>query len=192
MADRVEAGLDRDVELMLRVKEADEEVFDELVRRYREPLTNFFYSLCWNIHTAQDCAQEVLVRLWLARERYEPSAKLSTYIFRVARNHWLTALRRRKCRPEPMYLEEMWQPVVDDGSLEKLLMRRYMDRRIKLAIAGLPERYRLVFVLSHFQGMKYAQIAEVLEIPVGTVKSRMSAAVRVLREKIAEEMGDER
>ena len=192
MAERVEAGRDPDVELMLRVKQADEEAFDELVRRYRDLLTSFFYSLCWNIHTAQDCAQEVLVRLWLARERYEASAKLSTYIFRIARNHWLTVLRKRKCRPEPLYLAEMWQPEMDDGSLEKLLMRRYVDRRIKLAIASLPERYRLVFVLSHFQGMKYAEIAEVLEIPVGTVKSRMSAAVRILREKIAGEMGDER
>ena len=192
MAERVEAGRDPDVELVLRVKQADEEAFDELVRRYRDLLTSFFYSLCWNIHTAQDCAQEVLVRLWLARERYEASAKLSTYIFRIARNHWLTVLRKRKCRPEPLYLAEMWQPEMDDGSLEKLLMRRYVDRRIKLAIASLPERYRLVFVLSHFQGMKYAEVAEVLEIPVGTVKSRMSAAVRILREKIAGEMGDER
>ena len=191
MAERVEAGRDPDVELVLRVKQADEEAFDELVRRYRDLLTSFFYSLCWNIHTAQDCAQEVLVRLWLARERYEASAKLSTYIFRIARNHWLTVVRKRKCRPEPLYLAEMWQPEMDDGSLEKLLMRRYVDRRIKLAIASLPERYRLVFVLSHFQGMKYAEIAEVLEIPVGTVKSRMSAAVRMLKETICEEMRDE-
>ncbi len=85
-----------------------------------------------------------------------------------------------------MFLAEIWQPETSETGLERLLIKRYEDRRIKLAIADLPEHYRFVFVLSHFQDMKYSEIAEVLEIPVGTVKSRMSAAVRILREKITE------
>lgn len=178
---------DPDVQLMLRVTQEDEEAFDELCRRYRRQLSGFFYSLCWNADAAQDYAQEVLVCLWLARHRYEPTAPFRPYLFRIARNHWLSALRKRKCRPEPMFLEETWQPVEDESGLEKLLIARYEDRRIKMAIADLPEHYRLVFVLSHFEGMKYAEIAEILEIPVGTVKSRMSAAVRILREWL---MGD--
>ena len=173
---------DPDVELMLRVKQGDEDAFGELMRRYRRRLASFFYSLCWNADTAQDWAQEVFVRLWLARGRYEASGRLKSYIFRIARNHWLTVLRKRKCRPEPMFLAEMWQPETSESGLERLLIKRYEDRRIKSAIADLPEHYRLVFVLSHFQDMKYSEIAEVLEIPVGTVKSRMSSAVRKLRE----------
>jgi RNA polymerase sigma-70 factor (ECF subfamily) len=176
------AQCDSDIELMLRVKQGDEEAFDELARRYRRSLTNFFYSLCWNYDTSQDFTQEVLVCVWLARERYEPSAKFSTYIFRIARNRWLTSLRSRKCRPEALFLEETWEPSLPEPSLERLLIRRYEDRRIRLAVSRLPDHYRLVFVLSQFQDMKYAEIAEILEIPVGTVKSRMSSAVHILRE----------
>ena len=182
MASRTQADCDPEAELMLRVKDGDEDAFDELIRRYRRPLQGFFYSLCWNADIAQDYAQEVFVRLWLARDRYEASGRFKCYIFRIARNYWMTVLRKRKCRPEPMFLEEMWQPETGESGLERLLIKRYEDRRIKMAIADLPEHYRLVFVLSHFQDMKYSEIAEVLEIPVGTVKSRMSSAVRRLRE----------
>jgi len=175
---------DPDVQLMIRVKQGDEEAFDELIRRYRRQLSGFFYSLCWSADAAQDYAQEVFVCLWLARDRYEPTGAFRSYVFKIARNHWLSTLRKRKCRPEPMFLEESWQPIEDESGLEKLLIRRYEDRRIRQAIAELPDHYRLVFVLSHFQDMKYAEIAEILEIPVGTVKSRMSAAVRMLRETI--------
>lgn len=177
----VQPVFDSDSELMLRVKQGDEEAFDELCRQYRRHLTSFLYSLCWNADAAQDYAQEVFVCLWLARDRYEPTAPFKTYLYKIARNHWISALRKRKCRPEPMYLEETWQPVEDESTLEKLLIRRYEDRKIKMAISELPEHYRLVFLLSHFEAMKYAEIAEVLDIPVGTVKSRMSAAVRMLR-----------
>ncbi len=178
---------DPDIELMLRVKQGDEQAFDELICRYRRQLIGFFYSLCWNAEVAQDCAQEVFVCLWLARHRYEPTGAFRSYLYRIARNHWLGTLRKRKCRPEPLCLEEVWQDVESDVDLEKMLLRRYEDRRIKRAIAELPEYYRLVFVLSHFQGLKYAEIAEVLEIPVGTVKSRMSSAVRKLKERLMDD-----
>ena len=186
----MQADCDPDIQLMLRVKQGDEEAFDELIRRYRRPLMGFFYSLCWNADASQDCAQEALVRLWLARDRYEPSGSFKSYIFQIARNYWLTTLRKRKCRPEPMFLEEGWEPFVDEDSLEQSLIRRYEDRRVKNAIAQLPEHYRLVFVLSNYQDMKYAEIAEILEIPVGTVKSRMSSAVRILRENLSKETED--
>ena len=178
---------DPDIELMLLVKQGDEEAFGELMNRFRRPLTGFFYSLCWNHDTAKDYAQEVLVRLWLARERYEPIGSLKSYIYRVARNVWLQELRSRKCRPQPLYFEEL-DLAEDAVDIEKLLIRRYVDRRIRLSVAGLPEHHRLVFVLSHFQGLKYWEIAEILEIPIGTVKSRMSNAVRMLREQLRDEM----
>ena len=182
--------VDPDIELMLRVKQGDDAAFDELCRRYRRQLTGFFYSLCWNYQTSEDCTQEVFVRVWLARQRYEPAAKFSTYIYRIARNHRLTVLRARKCRPEPLYLDDTLEPETPEGDLGRLLISRYIDRRIRLAVSGLPEHYRLVFVLSHFQDMKYSEIAEVLEIPIGTVKSRMSVAVRTLREQLTGEMVD--
>jgi RNA polymerase sigma-70 factor (ECF subfamily) len=182
---------DPDIALMLRVKDGDESAFEELEAKYRQPLMRFYYSLCWNAEAAKDYAQEVLVRLWLARNRYEPTGRFTVYLFKIARNYWFMVLRARKCRPEPLSLEESWEPSPDETGLERLLIRRYMDRRIRQAVAELPEHYHMVFVLNHFQDMKYAEIAEVLEIPVGTVKSRMSAAVRILRDKLSNEMRDE-
>lgn len=181
---------DPDVELMLLVKQGDEEAFGELMDRYRRPLTGFLYSLCWNHDTAQDYAQEVLVRLWLARERYVPIGSFKSYIYRIARNVWLQELRSMKCRPQPQYFEDL-DLAEDEVDIEKLLIRRYADRKIRLAVAALPENHRLVFVLSHFQGLKYWEIAEILEIPIGTVKSRMSNAVNNLRQRLAEETRDQ-
>ena len=182
-----QVACDPDIELMLLVKQGNEEAFGELMNRFRRPLTGFFYSLCWNHDTAQDYAQEVLLRLWLARLRYEPTGSFKSYIYRIARNVWLQDLRSMKCRPQPQYYEELDQ-AEDEVDIEKLLIRRYVDRRIRLAVAGLPEHHRLVFVLSHFQGLKYWEIAEILEIPIGTVKSRMSNVVRKLREELTETM----
>lgn len=188
----VQVEYDLDIETMLLIKHGDEQAFEALSGKYRRPLVNFFYSLCWNIDTSQDCAQEVLLRLWLARERYQPTAKFSTYLFRIAHNQWLMFLRHQKCRPKSFSLDESWDPVVDENCLEKMMIRRYEDRRIRHAVSRLPEHYRIVFVLSHFQDMKYAEIAQVLDIPIGTVKSRMSTAVRSLRNTLSEEMRDER
>ena len=185
-----QVACDPDIELMLLVKQGDEDAFGELMNQYRRPLTGFFYSLCWNHDTAQDYAQEVLVSLWLARERYEAIGSFKSYIYRIARNVWFQELRSRKCRPQPFYYEEL-DLAEDAVDIEKLLIRRYVDRRIRLAVAGLPEHHRLVFVLSHFQGLKYWEIAETLEIPIGTVKSRMSAAVSNLRQRLSEEMRDQ-
>lgn len=180
--------INADVEIMLRVKAGDESAFEEIVRRFRPQLAGFFYAMCWNADTAQDCAQEVLLRLWLYRERYQPtSARLSSYVFIIARNHWASVCRKLKCRPKAVSLDEAWEPSSDEAGLERLVLRRYADRRIRAAISELPEHLRLVFVLGHLQGMKYAEISETLEIPVGTVKSRMSAAVRTLRAAISEE-----
>lgn len=181
---------DSDISLMLRAKQGDSEAFELLSARYRRQLTGFFYSMCWNADTSQDWTQEVLVRLWLARDDYTPCGSFRAYVFRIARNYWLTVLRKRKSRPEPMYLDEAWQPQIDETAIEKVLIRRYEDGRIRTAISDLPEHYRLVFVLSHFQEMKYSEISEVLDIPVGTVKSRMSAAVRTLRDKLSKETED--
>jgi len=85
------------------------------------------------------------------------------------------------------YLDEAWEPEAPDENLGQLLMSGYMGRRIRTAVSELPEHYRIVFVLCHFQELKYSEAAEVLEIPIGTVKSPMSAAVRTLSERLMED-----
>ncbi len=178
-----------DIQLMLQARDGDMEAFRKLVERYRQPLQRFFAALLADRSQADDCVQETFLRLWLLRARYEPTGKFSTYLFQIAKHHLLN--ERRKYRAAPV------QPVEDstlellpaaDTEPERLLLRRHRDERIRQAVSALPEHYRTVFVLCHFDGLKYAEIACRLQIPVGTVKSRMAEAVRLLRHLLSEEI----
>ena len=185
-----------DTELMMLVKEGDYRAFDVLYDRYRSPVLRFLFALTWDAQAAEDGLQEVFVGLFKSRADYVPSAKLSTYLFRIARNYYLAQRRKHRCLREV----SLSCPGSDGTDLfaniranEKVepeirLMQAYRRRRIRQAIQSLPESRQLVFVMAHFEGMKYAEIAEVLNVPVGTVKSRMFAAVRSLRALLKEEI----
>jgi RNA polymerase sigma-70 factor (ECF subfamily) len=171
-----------DIELMLRVREDEVAAFRELLARYREPLRRFFASLLADRSQVDDFVQETFLRLWLTRHRYEPTGRFSTYLFQIGKHYWLN--QRKKFRPE--LGEVALDPDFQAGPLaitqpETILMQRLRDARIRRAIAALPEHYRAVFEMSHFEGLKYAEIAGRLGIPLGTVKSRMAEAVRRLR-----------
>jgi RNA polymerase sigma-70 factor (ECF subfamily) len=185
-----------DTELMALVKVGDYRAFDVLYARYRGPVLRFLFALTWDAQAAEDGLQEVFVGLFKSRADYVPTAKLSTYLFRIARNYYLAQRRKRRCvqevslscsdsdRPDPfanIRANEMVEP-------EIRLMQAYRRWRIRQAIQSLPESQQLVFVMAHFEGMKYAEIAEVLNVPVGTVKSRMFAAVRSLQARLKEEI----
>jgi RNA polymerase sigma-70 factor (ECF subfamily) len=181
-----------DRELMLRVRGGDAEAFATLVSRHQKPLINFFYRrVYWDRSAAEDLAQDVLMRLWNARERYRPDAKFTSYLYRVAGNLVIDRARHRRAAPPPVsidaahganaelrLIEGLAAEAVEPG--EQAARREWVER-IKGALSGLSEEHREVFVLAHLQGMPYPQISEVLDIPVGTVKSRMHAAVRKLR-----------
>jgi len=185
---------DSDSELMLRYRDGDDDAIRELFRRYRKPLLNFFYRLTWDRFTSEDYVQEVFTRIIRARSRYKRLAKFRTWMFRIAKNYWIDRCRERAVAPNMGSLDA---PIGgDEGRTMTLtetvagnaprpvdeLRRREIGEAILAAVRRLPEEQRLVFVLSENQGMKYAEISEVMEIPVGTVKSRMHSAVRRLRE----------
>jgi RNA polymerase sigma-70 factor (ECF subfamily) len=177
-----------DIELMLQARADDAAAFQELVRRYREPLQRYFASLLADRTQADDFVQETFLRLWLSRRRYEPSGKFSSYLYQIGKHYWLN--QRKKFRPEAeaACLDDATHATSPTTTQpHAVLLQRYRDGRIRRAIADLPEHYRLVFELCHFEGMRYAEIAERLGIPVGTVKSRMAEAVRQLRAALSPE-----
>ncbi len=185
-----------DRELMAQVKAGDTEAVAALVERHRPRLESFFCRLCRDREEAADAAQETLVRLWLARDSYQPRAKFTTYLYTIAWNHWLNRLRAMRSRPRVTPLEEqlgeggrrlLAQMLARAEPAEDVALRRYRMQRIRRAIARLPRKQHVVFVLSHYEGLRYAEIAEVLGIPVGTVKSRMHHAVARLRELLDRE-----
>lgn len=158
---------------------------DELLKdaeKYRKNLLNFFWRNGVSHFEGEDLVQETYLRLWNYRDRYEKTAKLRTFLFLLARQVWLDALRRRTRRE---HREERWgneQPVVAVPT--GLGMRE--DAR--WALSQLGEPLREVVELGIFQDLPYAEIAEILSIPVGTVKSRMFNALKKLKE-IFDEQG---
>jgi RNA polymerase sigma-70 factor, ECF subfamily len=180
-----------DAELMELVKRSDFAAFDELYNRYSGMIRRFLFSLTWDQATSEDYLQEVFVRLYRARERYEQTGKLSSYLFRIAKNYYLSEARKKKGRGQEVSLDG--DPFKDIRANEKIepevqLIEDYRRWRIRQAVKSLPQSQKLVFVMSHFQDMKYAEISEALGIPVGTVKSRMFAAVNALRRMLKEDL----
>jgi RNA polymerase sigma-70 factor (ECF subfamily) len=132
-------------------------------------------------HDAEDLTQETFVRLYKARERYRPAAKFKTFVYVIAR-HVLADHGRKWFQRERLRLKLLQEPMSVDES--GMAQSRHMD--VEAALASLSDKLRSVVVLSIYQGMRYEDIAEVLEIPEGTVKSRMNLAIKALREYLHE------
>jgi RNA polymerase sigma-70 factor (ECF subfamily) len=127
---------------------------------------------------AEDLLQEAFFRIWKAAPTWEPAAKVSTWIFRISHNLFLNeAARRREKSIETPEAELRADPASD-------LNRREIRSAVQKAIEALPEGERECLLLSEYNGFKYAEISEILGIPVGTVKSRMFSAVQRLRESL--------
>jgi RNA polymerase sigma-70 factor (ECF subfamily) len=182
----------RDIELMLRAKQGDVDAFERIYENYRGPIGGFFYHLVWDQALAEDFLQEVFLRLWRSAPDYRPTGKFSTFIFQIAKNFWLNERLKRMHNPRlsldaPIrgkdgdYAGEI---AGDASTPSTLLANAEMKARVQEAIEQLSEKQRVTFVLSEFQGMKYEEIGEVLEVPLGTVKSRMASAERSLRGRL--------
>ena len=169
---------DRETDLMLAVRAGSPSAFKELYEAYQKPLANFLYRMCWNRALVDDLVQEVFLRVWRSRESYEPTAKVSTYLFRIASNLWINHKEKKR------------ESALGDGDRAPgdrppdPLEQDEAREAVKRAVEALPEGERLCLVLSEYNGLKYAEISEVLGIPVGTVKSRIFSAVQRLKEAL--------
>jgi len=172
----------------------NEDAFAELVGRYQKPLINFFYRLLWNEQQAEDLSQEVFCRVFVHRQSYRAKAKFSTYLFRIARNLWIDHYRAQGKMPR---VSSLSAPAGKDGdelidclpapkSMEIPSAQSDVAMRLKKALDQLSEEQRLTFTLAKDQGMKYTDIAETMQVPVGTVRSRMHSAVRKLQKLLGD------
>jgi len=184
-----------DTELMELIRNSDYAAFDELYDRYWAPIKRFLFSLTWDEDVAEDYLQEVFLRLYRARDRYQPVGRFSSYLYRIAKNYYLAQARKPKARAQEVSLwheeSDGFRPFENLPANRKVepeyhLIEGYRRWRIRQAIDSLPERQKLVFVLSHFEAMKYDEIGDALGIPVGTVKSRMFTAVNTLKSLLKE------
>jgi len=183
---------DDDVRIMERIRDDDRDAVVELVGRYQHELVGFFYHQCWDQLVAEELAQDVFVNVYRSRARYQPTAKVRTYLYRIAHNLWIDHIRRHKHHHNVSLDAEVGESALRLVDVLKAPAEADHDvgeddrvrTRIQKAVAALPEGQREVFVLANNHGMKYQDIGQTLGIPEGTVKSRMHAAVRFLRDEL--------
>ncbi len=170
-----------DAELMRLAGIGRLDAFEALVRRHQQPLLNFFVRMGAH-RDAEDRVQETLVRVFNYRSRYKPSAKFTTFLYTLARHVWIDALRKVKRAEAFTERFRAETPGSHDGGMGNAQLR--MD--LQAALERLPEKLRSVVVLAVYQGLGYEEVAGILAVPVGTVKSRMFLAVGQLREVFGE------
>ncbi len=179
---------------MARIAEGDGRAFEALYEIYAKPVTNFLYRMCYDAALAEDCLQEVFMRIWKHAPTWRGQCKVSTFIFQVAKNYGLNArdkAARYRTRYGDGHREEeelggaaMGEPVAEATGPAGTVAGEELRSLVRGAVETLPEDQRVVVHLSQVQGLTYREIAEVLQVPTGTVKSRMAAAAEALRRKL--------
>ena len=185
-------ALDLDARLMLRVRDGDEESFRLLLEKHRNPVIRFVYRMVQDRAIAEELAQEVFLRVYRSRGTYEPTARFTTWLFRIATHLALNALRDGR--------NERGQQRLDDERDGELPIREVADRRLSVeqrmvyqarlqevrdAIALLPEKQRAAVLMHKYEEMEYVQIANVLECSESAVKSLLFRAYETLRARLA-------
>jgi RNA polymerase sigma-70 factor, ECF subfamily len=188
----VEAMARSDVQLMLDVKAGDEMSFELLLHKYRTPLVNFLCRMVKDQASAEDLAQEVFLRVYRARKEYSPSAKFTTWLFRIATNLALNAIRDGRYRQMTISIDA--QADEDDAPMEVAAKETRADDRliehernemIRGAILSLPEKQRVAVVLHKYHDMDYAEIGKILGCSESALKSLLFRAYETLRVQLA-------
>ena len=180
----------REPDLLVQFQQGDPDAFKEIVRTYQERLVQFFYRLCWDLDRAEDFTQELFMKLLRSAKRYRSQGRLGTFIYRVATNLWIDHYRAMQPRPRLYSLDQAVHSVgADPGAIgpDDLAIKKEQRQSLRRALESLTEPHRLVFELAVYQELPYAQVGQVLGIPVGTVKSRMHNSVRAIRETLGTE-----
>ena len=184
-----------DEEVVRRVLSGEEDLFQVLIRRYQTRILGYVARMVGSREDAVDLSQDIFVKVFGALERYDPQYKFSTWLFRIAGNTAIDHLRKRRPRTVPLEAVDSQGGGVspreyrshDPDPYGKL---RNLERgeAIASAIAALPTEFRELITLRHFAGLSYEQIAEVKDMPLGTVKNKLFRARVVLKERLAGEL----
>jgi len=167
-----------DAQLSAGIKNSNSIAFRSLFNRYYEPLYYFFLNRIQFDELAKDFVQDVFTRLWQNRANLKPEFAIKSYLFRTAQNILIDHYRKKKTRT--IFQEEniTKEPSVNPSEMYDL------EDSVSQALSELPENLRITFLLNRFDGLKYAEIAESLNISIKTVESRMSKALKILRKSL--------
>jgi len=180
-----------DEELITRFQEGDEQAYIELVNRYRDRLMNFIYRFVNDMEKAEDIVQDTLMKLYTHKHYYRDLAKFSTWIYTIAGNLAKTELRRKKrhkvtnlshmSKDEKEYQLPSVEPETDDT-----VQGHFAEKEIQKAIQELPLHFRTVVIMRDIQELSYEEISKIVDVPLGTVKSRINRARLQLQQSLKE------
>ncbi len=184
-----------DEELVRRAQEGDTDAYDVLVRRYFDRIFGLVYNMIGHRQDAEDLVQTIFVRAYRALRRFRGDSSFSTWLYRIALNTSYTANARRRRRADDISLAHLeedsgWEPPArSSGTLDTPHHRvnlKELQVRLNEALQSLSEEHRQVVVLHDIQGWRHEDIAKAMNLPVGTVRSRLFYARRHLQEQLAE------
>lgn len=184
---------DPDAALMLRVKGGDVEAFESLVEKYKQPVVNVMYRMIHDLDEAEDLAQNVFIRVFQSADRYQASAKFSTWVFTIARHLCLNEIRRRGRHPadslESSQAEDETRPArqfqdTQTFSPPQAFLHGELERKIQEAVAELPEKQRLAISLCQENELSYEEIAEALECSLSATKSLIHRGRETLKQRL--------
>jgi RNA polymerase sigma-70 factor, ECF subfamily len=191
----VSYSLEADTNLMLQVKQGNVQSLELLLTKHRKRLIHWLYRMVQDRAIAEELAQEVFLRVYLSREKYEPTAKFTTWLYRIANNRALNWIRDHSNENLHDSLDAVplrgvkRQLPCTLASADEMLVERESEtefqRQIRLAIQSLPERQRSAVLMHKYASMEYTQIAEALGCSVTTVKSVLWRAYTTLRTRLA-------
>lgn len=180
-----------DEELIARFQEGDEQAYTELVNRYRDRLMTFVYRFVSDMEQAEDIVQDALLKLYTHKHYYKSIAKFSTWIYTIAGNMAKTELRKKKSHrttnmsqlgPE----DREYEISSPEAGTETLAQSEFIEKKIQAAIQRLPLHFRTVTILRDIQELSYEEISKIVDVPLGTVKSRINRARLQLQKELKE------
>ena len=176
--------------LVARVLSGERDRFTELVKRYEKRVINYVYRITHRYEDAHDLAQEIFVKVYLALDRYDPKYQFSTWLFRIAQNSAIDALRKKSVIEVPIA-----RPADDENQKERefadsgvspyrAMSNKQLGAAIEKAVEELPPDYRELIQLRHYAELSYEEIATMKKLPLGTVKNKLFRARNLLKEEL--------
>jgi RNA polymerase sigma-70 factor, ECF subfamily len=179
--------------LVTRILGGDRDLFGVLMARYEKRLVNYVYRITHRYEEAHDLTQEIFVKVYLALDRYDPKYQFSTWLFRIAQNSAIDALRKKSISEVPLSRPTEEEPggkereFADDGiSPYRALKNKQLSAAIDQAVTRLPADYRELIQLRHFAELSYEEIATMKRLPLGTVKNKLFRARNLLKDALGE------
>lgn len=183
---------EEDIQLIARARSGDERAFRALLSKYERPVFSICLRIVRDREEAADLTQESFIKVFRMLERYNPAYAFSSWLFKITSNHCIDFLRKRRIRTLPMDVpidgdqgEIQRQYVAPGLDPEQELVKKEKMLRLEDAIGELPEHYRIMLILRHQENLSYEEIAQTLEIPLGTVKARIHRAREMLKGRLA-------